>query len=117
MQWPVVKAKTARPPAKARPMANRRRGSNLRRNRSAAVNARGMSGTALQMIAFQRGDACGIVAAIFQAFERIHNLVRNRTASQNSDNAAHADQYLQIGENRQKVPGPLSENRAGADTQ
>ena len=67
---------------------------------------------ALQMVAFQRGDACGIVAAIFQAFERIHDLLRDRTASQNSDNAAHADQYLQIGENRQNGAASLNENRA-----
>jgi len=50
----------------------------------------------LEMIAFQRGDACGIVTAIFAAFERIHNLIRDRTAPENADNAAHADQYLQI---------------------
>src|ERR1700692_3985143 len=54
-----------------------------------------------QIAAFQRGDAGGIVAAIFEALERIHNLVRDRTAPENADNAAHADQYPQIDENRQ----------------
>ena len=55
---------------------------------------------ALEMVAFQRGDACGIVAAIFKTLERIHHLLRDRTAPENADNAAHADQYLQIDENR-----------------
>jgi hypothetical protein len=50
----------------------------------------------LEMIAFQRGDPCGIVAAIFKALERIHQLLRDRSAPENADNAAHADQYLQI---------------------
>ena len=57
---------------------------------------------ALEMVAFQRGDACGIVAAIFKALERIHQLFRDRTAPENADNAAHADQYLQIDENAPK---------------
>ena len=48
---------------------------------------------ALEMVAFQRGDACGVVAAIFQPLERIHQLLRDRTAPENADNAAHADQY------------------------
>ena len=51
---------------------------------------------AVEPIAFQRGDARGIVAAIFKALERIHQLLRDRSASQNADNAAHADQYPQI---------------------
>ena len=45
---------------------------------------------ALEMVAFQRGDAGGIVAAIFKPFERIHQLLRDRSASENADNAAHA---------------------------
>ena len=53
---------------------------------------------ALEMVAFQRGDARGIVAAIFEPLERIHQLLRDRTAPENADNAAHADQYLQIDE-------------------
>jgi hypothetical protein len=52
---------------------------------------------ALEVIALERGDACGIVAAIFEAFERIHDLIRDRSASENADNAAHTDQYLQVG--------------------
>ena len=51
---------------------------------------------ALEMVAFQRGDARGIVAAIFEALERIHQLLRDRAAPENADNAAHADQYLQM---------------------
>src|SRR5260370_40531694 len=54
-----------------------------------------LGAAALETVAFQRGDAGGIVAAIFEALERIHNLIRNRTAPENADNAAHADQYLQ----------------------
>src|SRR5260370_33022384 len=58
---------------------------------------------ALKMVAFQRGDAGGIVAAIFEALERIHNLIRNRTAPENADNTAHADQYLQSVEKLPKL--------------
>src|ERR1700751_2073039 len=47
--------------------------------------------TALQAIAFQRRDAGGIVTAIFQALERIDQLLGNRPASQNADDPAHAD--------------------------
>ena len=50
------------------------------------------------MVAFQRGDASGIVAAIFEALERIHNQVCDRTAPKDTDNAAHTDQYLQTDE-------------------
>ena len=45
---------------------------------------------ALEMLAFQRGDASGIVAAIFKPLERIDQLLRDRAAPQNADNAAHA---------------------------
>ena len=62
---------------------------------------------ALEMVAFERGDAGGIVAAIFQALERIHQLLRDRTAPQNADNAAHADQYPQIVERSPKPRQPL----------
>jgi hypothetical protein len=55
-----------------------------------------------EMVAFQRGDACGIVTAIFQPLERIHDLIRDRSASENADNAAHADQYLQMVEELSK---------------
>ena len=54
-----------------------------------------LGAAALEVVAFERGDACGIVAAIFKAFERIDDLIRDRSASENADNAAHADQYLQ----------------------
>ena len=48
---------------------------------------------AIEPVAFQRGDAGGIVTAIFKALERIHQPLRGRSASQNADNPAHADQY------------------------
>ena len=57
-----------------------------------------LGAAAREMIAFQRGDAGGIVAAIFKPLERIHQLLRDRSASENADNAAHADQYPQIDE-------------------
>jgi hypothetical protein len=62
---------------------------------------------ALEMVALQRSDACGIIAAVFKAFQRIHNLIRDRTAPENADNAAHADQYLQIDEKPSKQRRPL----------
>src|SRR6266852_4971025 len=72
----------------------------------------------LEMVAFERGDACGIVAAIFKPLERIHQLFRDRTAPENADNAAHADQSLQISEKTVKIrPASLNENRRSAGTQ
>ena len=41
-----------------------------------------LGAAAREMVAFQRGDACGIIAAIFKPFERIHQLLRDRSASQ-----------------------------------
>jgi hypothetical protein len=41
------------------------------------------------VIAFQRRNACGIIAAIFEAFERIHQLLSDRCAPENADDAAH----------------------------
>ena len=38
---------------------------------------------------FERGDAGGIIAAIFEALERIDELRRGRLAADDSDNAAH----------------------------
>src|SRR5207237_2481627 len=57
-----------------------------------------LGAAALELLAFQRGDARGIVAAIFKTLERIHQLLRDRRASQNADNAAHAVQYPRIAE-------------------
>jgi hypothetical protein len=62
---------------------------------------------ALKMIAFQRSDTSGVVTAIFEALERVHDLVRDRTAPENANNAAHADQYLQIDERPSKAPASL----------
>ena len=46
----------------------------------------------VELLAFQRRDAGGIVAAIFEPLERIDQLLRDGSAPQNADNAAHADQ-------------------------
>ena len=43
---------------------------------------------------FQRRDAGGIVAAIFEPLQRIDQLLRDRIAPENADNATHADPYL-----------------------
>ena len=55
-----------------------------------------LGAAAIDPAVFERGDARGIVAAIFQPLERIDQLLGNRPASQNSDNAAHAGEYPQI---------------------
>ena len=57
-----------------------------------------LGATAFEMITLERRDAGGIIAAIFEALERIHDLVRDRSATENADNAAHAGQYLPIDE-------------------
>ena len=54
-----------------------------------------LGAAAREAVAFQRGDACGIVAAIFKPLEQIDQLLRDRSTSQNADNAAHAVQYPQ----------------------
>ena len=72
---------------------------------------------AIEMVAFQRGDARGIIAAIFEALERIHQLLRDRSAPENADNAAHAGSYLRIERIATPAPGSLNENRRGPDTQ
>ena len=38
---------------------------------------------------FERGDAGGIVAAVFEPLERIDELARDRLTAENSDDAAH----------------------------
>jgi hypothetical protein len=57
---------------------------------------------AFEMVAFQGSDAGGIVAAILKPLERVHQLFRDGAAPENADNAAHADQSLQIGEKPSK---------------
>ncbi len=49
-----------------------------------------------EMVAFQRGDTGGIVAAIFEPLERIHDLIGDRSTPQNADNPAHKDLYSPI---------------------
>ena len=43
---------------------------------------------ARQCAAFQRRDACGVVAAIFQPLERVDELARYRFTAENADNPA-----------------------------
>ncbi len=52
-----------------------------------------LGAAALQMRALQRRNTGRIVAAIFEALERIDQLIGNRPYPKNPDNAAHADQY------------------------
>ena len=59
-----------------------------------------LGAAALEMTAFQRGDTSGILAAIFKPLQRIHQQLRDRSASQNADNAAHAVLYPQNDEAR-----------------
>jgi hypothetical protein len=58
-----------------------------------------LGAASLQVIPFQRGDTGGIIAAIFEPLERIHQQLRDGAASENADNAAHAVEYPQIVEN------------------
>src|SRR6516165_2538642 len=50
----------------------------------------------LEFVALQRRDACRIIAAILKPLEGIDQLLRDRAASQDADNSAHADQYPPI---------------------
>jgi hypothetical protein len=59
-----------------------------------------LGAAALDLLALERGDARGIIAAIFKTFERINQLLCNRLAPENADNPAHADQYPP---NRRKI--------------
>ena len=43
----------------------------------------------LEPAVVERRNASGIIAAIFEAFERIHDRPGDRTAAQDADNAAH----------------------------
>jgi hypothetical protein len=46
------------------------------------------------MITFQRRHTGGIIAAVFEALERIHQLLGDWTVPENADDAAHAPQIL-----------------------
>jgi hypothetical protein len=70
--------------------------------------------TALDLIAFEGGESGRIVPAVLKPLERIHQLLSDRTASENPDNAAHADQYLQINE---RALCCLNESGGSAGTQ
>ena len=43
----------------------------------------------LEPAVFERRDAGGIVAAVFEALQRIHDRSGDRTPAQDADNAAH----------------------------
>jgi hypothetical protein len=47
-----------------------------------------------EMITFQRRHTGGIIAAVFEALERIHQLLGDWTVPENADDAAHAPQIL-----------------------
>jgi hypothetical protein len=64
-----------------------------------------LGAAAFDLTALERGDACGIVTAIFEALERIHQLLRDRSTPENADNAAHAGLYLQKVEGLSKTKG------------
>ena len=49
---------------------------------------------AVELAVLQRGDARGIVAAIFEPLERVDQRARHRLAPENADNAAHASDRL-----------------------
>ena len=53
--------------------------------------------TALELAVLQRRDSCGVIAAIFEALQRINQVFGDRTASENSDDAAHAGSNLHKG--------------------
>src|SRR6516165_57514 len=42
-----------------------------------------------EIAAFQRGDTCGIVAAIFEPLERVDQQWRNRLTPENAHDSAH----------------------------
>ena len=48
-----------------------------------------LGATARELALLQRGDACGIIAAIFKTLQRLDDLARDRLASENAHNAAH----------------------------
>src|SRR5271168_3609653 len=45
---------------------------------------------AFETVAFQRRNARGIIAAIFEALERVYQLLGDRPAPENADDSAHA---------------------------
>ncbi len=53
-----------------------------------------------QHAVLQRGDARGIIAAVFEALERIDQLRRSRLVADDSDNAAHAGRTVPLRVNR-----------------
>ena len=53
-----------------------------------------------QHAVLQRGDARGIIAAVFEALERIDQLRRSSLLADDSDNAAHAGRTIPLRVNR-----------------
>src|SRR5271154_5664866 len=54
------------------------------------------SAAAFEMVTFQRRNARGIIAAIFEALERVHQLLGDRRAPENADDSAHAVCYPRL---------------------
>ena len=46
-----------------------------------------------QAAAFERRDTCGVVAAIFEAPERIDELYRDRLTAEDADNSTHPARF------------------------
>ena len=63
----------------------------------------------------ERRDAGGIIAAVFEALERIDQLRRDRLTAENSDNPAHAvDVPLAATGRRQSIVNRCSRHRSAA---
>ena len=70
--------------ADARPPVERRLGQALLEVAELPLRA-----AAGEVTAFQRGDACGVVSAVFKPLQRVHQQRRNRGRSENADDSAH----------------------------
>ena len=56
---------------------------------------------------FQRGDARRVIAAVFEALERIDELHRDRLAAEYADNSAHGAAVPSLDAGRNHYPGRL----------
>ena len=59
---------------------------------------------ARQLAAFQGGDAGGIIAAVFEALERIDQMHRDRLAAEYADNSAHGAAVPSLDAGRNTTP-------------
>ena len=69
--------------------ADRARRAARSRSRASRLRSLPSARRRVELAVLQRGDAGGIVAAIFEALERIDQLARDRLAAENSDDSAH----------------------------